>query len=157
MNQRKSVIVKHDRINQIVTNDNMHQFYESASDESADEDLISHELNDEEVAVVVEPQNDEEEARKQTNKLKRKKRKETKQDRDDEFEFKQALYEAAKQDFLSKKFKSQRACASYYGLCHASLNNYIRNDSGHKRTGSALKVRYIFILNTYEKVSQPLY
>ena len=142
MNQRKSVIVKHDRINQIVTN-SMHQFYESASDDSADEDLISHELNDddEEVAVGVEPQNDEEEARK-LNKLKRKRRKETKQDRDDEFEFKQALYEAAKQDFLSKKFKSQRACASYYGLCHASLNNYIRNDSGHKRTGSALKVRY---------------
>ena len=143
MNQkRQSVIVKHDVINQLRNND-MQLFYLSSSDDSADEDLISHTPNDadEEDAVNVEHESDEEEARKQT-KLKRKRRKETKEERDWEFLTKQWFYEAAKQDCLSKTFKSQRACATYYGLSHASLNKYIRNDSCLERTGAALKVRY---------------
>ena len=138
MNQlRQSVIVKHDTQNQRY--DELKQFYDSCTDSDGSfEDLISQ---DAQFVVDQSDENDEAEAKRSRN-AKLRRWRATKVDRDYEFETKQWLYEAAKQDMLEKKFASGRACAKYYLLNHSSLNKYIKNGTSFQQRGAASKVRF---------------
>ena len=136
MNQeRESVIVKHVTQNQ--RDYDLQQFYDSSSDSDDVEDLISHDV---EFVVVQSDDESETENAKRSRNLKQKRWRETKVDREYEFETKQLLYEAAKQDLLENKFSSERACANFYGLSHASLNRHIKNGTSLKHRGAASKV-----------------
>ena len=141
MNQeRESVIVKHVNQNQRNDNDNdnLRQFYESCSDsDEYVEDLSTHDV--EFVVVQSDDESDSAKAKRSRN-VKQKRWRETKVDREHEFETKQWLLEAAKQDVLENKFSSGRACANFYGLSHASLNRHIKNGTSLKHRGAVSKV-----------------